>query len=263
MPVSCNPYRKIYLLQFIIHSACIQFCTCSHTAYAQSKSCCSSHCLTCHCFPSAPVARFLMGLHARPQAAHTNVGEFLKLDNQMDCNLATLAAGSQRGASFAIVKTAFNADLLSHSLCARCSRAAQVTANRLSRVRLLSQCPIPDKKWNEIIILIAAGGSCLSISHSLSLSVFARFVFALALSGCKELQLEEVISKCYLWRSFSVARLGQKLKIIFLLYGTHTQIESERKREGDTRNESLLPQKKLIFSVMWWEEKIKSLCRLF
>lgn len=77
--------------------------------------------------------------------------------------------------------------------------AAQVTANRLSRVGLLSLCPIPDKKWNEIIILIAAAGSALSPPLSLAfLSVFARFVFALALSGCKELQLEEVISKCYL-----------------------------------------------------------------
>lgn len=97
----------------------------------------------------------------------------------------------------------------------------------------------------------------LSLPLSLSLSVFAPFVFALALSGCRELQLEEVISKCYLWRSFSVARLGQKLKIIFLLYGTHTQIERARERKKDTSNESLLPQRKLIFSIMWREDKNK------
>lgn len=260
MPVSCNPYRKIYLLQFIIHSACIQSSTfCPHGV--------CSHCLTCHCFPSAPVARFLMGLHAGAQAEHTNVGEFLKLDTTKWTAIWPhwqQAAGSQRGASFAIVKTAFNADLLSHSLCARCcSRAAQVTANRLSRVRLLSQCPIPDKKWNEIIILIAAAGSCLSLSHSLSLCVCSlRFC-----SGIVWLQRAPTRGSNFqmlpLTKFFCCPPWAKTKNNLSALWHTHTQIESERQREGDTRNESLLPQRKLIFSVMWWEEKIKSPCLVF
>lgn len=68
---------------------------------------------------------------------HTNVGEFLKPDS---------ANGLQFGhrcehSSLAIVKTAFNAMPGQAILAGLC--AAQVTANRLSRVRLLSQCPMP------------------------------------------------------------------------------------------------------------------------
>lgn len=109
------------------------------------------------------------GLTRQAQAEHTNVGEFLKPDTKWT------AIWLLQRASFAIVKTAFNATpgAWPNGLCARCcSRAAQVTANRLSRVRLLSQCPIPDKKWNEIIILIGCWGEGV------------WFVFTLALSGC-------------------------------------------------------------------------------
>lgn len=220
-----------------------------HTAYAQSKRCCSSTSVwTCHCFPSAPVARFLMGLHAPAQAEHTNVGEFLKLDKQMDCNLATLAAGS-RQSEWSIVchcKDSVQCVPLSHRLCACWSGDCKSFIQ--SGIAFVMSNSWQEMEWNYHS---HCGGRQLSLSSPLSLplslSVFARFVFALALSGCRELQLEEVISKCYLWRSFSVARLGQKLKIIFLLYGTHTQTEGareqERKKERHTQWVSVTAKK--------------------